>query len=89
MASKRLLVCASDAVELSSLLVRHVLFTQPATLTAYREKTRRLLQEQAAPSLAAANTAAIALLKCDREINLMRYHGKKLPKYSSDDFFAI
>lgn len=75
MASKRLLVCASDAVELSSLLVRRVLFTQPATLTAYREKTRRLLQEQAAPSLAAANTAAIALLKCDREINLMRYHG--------------
>ncbi|KAL7486067.1 hypothetical protein ACHAW6_011670 [Cyclotella cf. meneghiniana] len=80
---------ALDACTLSSLLIRRVLLTKPATLAAYREKTRELLLDQSrlpssAPSAASPspisnadrpNLAAIKVLEWEREWNLMKYYG--------------
>jgi hypothetical protein len=73
---------AKDSYTLSSLFIRRVLLTSPVTLDAYREKTRELLLSQsrlspasAAPTINGSNLAALALLKWDKEWNLVRYHG--------------
>ena len=75
MASKRLLLYASDTYRLSSLLLRRVLLTHPITLSAYREKTRQLLLDTSRSTISVPNVAAIKLLEWDRELNLMQYHG--------------
>jgi hypothetical protein len=75
---------ARDTFSLSSLFFRRVLLTKPATLDAYREKTRELLLSQsrlsaagsgASPASDEANVAAMKLLEWDKEWNLMRYYG--------------
>ncbi|KAL3802642.1 hypothetical protein HJC23_011966 [Cyclotella cryptica] len=80
---------ALDAYTLSSLFVRRVLLTKPATLAAYREKTRELLLHQSRlPSSASStaspspitntikpNLAAVKVLEWEKEWNLMRYYG--------------
>lgn len=74
MASRRLLLYATDTYKLSSLVVRRVLLAKPATLAAYREKTRQLLLDQSVGP-ASVNRAAVKLLEWDRELNLIRYYG--------------
>ena len=75
MASKRLLLYATDAYKLSSLVVRQVLLKKPTSLDAFREKTRQLLLDQSRATTPTANVAAIKLLELDREWNLVQYHG--------------
>jgi hypothetical protein len=70
-----------DTFTLSSLFLRHVLLTKPATLDSYRKKTRELLLSQSRLSAAGASTtneanvAAMTLLEWDKEWNLMQYYG--------------
>jgi hypothetical protein len=87
LSSERLLLLAADACRLSSILLRRVLLQRPATLSAYRERTRQILLDQSRPpSLSSSsstaaparpNVAAIKLLLWDRELNLVKYHGPR------------
>eukprot|EP00571_Detonula_confervacea_P013697 CAMPEP_0172306890 /NCGR_PEP_ID=MMETSP1058-20130122/7864_1 /TAXON_ID=83371 /ORGANISM="Detonula confervacea, Strain CCMP 353" /LENGTH=447 /DNA_ID=CAMNT_0013018919 /DNA_START=186 /DNA_END=1529 /DNA_ORIENTATION=+ len=77
MASKLLLLYATDTYKLSSLLLRRIIRAKPTTLTAFGENTRQLLLDQSRPPSysSSANVAAVKILEWDRELNLLQYYG--------------
>lgn len=89
MTSRPLLLYATDAYKLSSILLRRALLTRPrpTSLSAFGEMVRKILLDQSRPSsalnkgesslvdISSTNVVAVKLLHWHRELNLVKYHG--------------
>ena len=87
--SRPLLLYATDAYKLSSILLRHALLKRPrpTSLSAFGEMVRKILLDQSRPSsapnkgesslvdISSTNVVAVKLLHWHRELNLVKYHG--------------
>jgi len=87
--SRPLLLYATDAYKLSSILLRHALLKRPrpTSLSAFGDLVRKILLDQSRPSSALnkgesslvdisnTNVVAVKLLHWHRELNLVKYHG--------------